>query len=178
MRTRHAPIGGVLAVVAIVLGCSSGSPAASSGAPAGASEAASPANVAASPASQDNPVPPPGFSAVVNMAIGDAQPTELTGGRCENQEAPPELGGGATWALSVGTSGAADYIGIVITVPDVASVPDGEYDRENALATFNRAGAPFNVGDFVITLEAGGTKGSFTGDSRPGNEPIEATFSC
>ena len=177
MSTRHAPIGAVLAIVAVAMGCSTGSPAASNQAPAPASGAASPASVAASPASQDNPVPP-GFSAVVEMAIGDAEPTKLTGGRCENQEAPAELGGGASWALSVGTSGAADYIGIVITVPDVTSVPDGEYDRENALATFNRAGASFNIGDFVITLEAGGTKGAFTGDSRPGNEPIQATFSC
>lgn len=107
----------------------------------------------------------------------------MTGGRCDNNlEMPADFGGGTGWALNLGTPSTSpdgpDYIGILVTVESGASVPDGEYSDGEALATINAGGASFNVGDLVLVLEGGGTRGSFTGRSRPGDEPIRGAFAC
>jgi hypothetical protein len=122
----------------------------------------------------------PTFSGNATVLIEiDGTPHELTGGRCDIQELPADLGGGWVFALNLGTPstapGGPDYIGIVFDISD-GTAPDGRY--EGVLATATVDGFGFNIGDNVVNVRNGGTEGDLTGETRPDNKPVRAAFSC
>jgi hypothetical protein len=169
----------IVACLAIVAACGAQAPGGSRApGPATSGSAGGPTSGSVPGSSPRAGVPVFTGSATVLMEI-DGTAHELTGGRCDLQEYPEDMGGGWAFAINLGTpsfeDGGPDYVGIVVDVADAAA-PDGEYT--DVLATASVDGVGFNIGEAVLTIRDGGTAGSLTGETRPDNKPVRATFSC
>ena len=106
----------------------------------------------------------------------------VTGGDCGVFQYPPDFGGGSAFGLSVGTPsigspGGPDYFGLLAVDLADAAAPDGTYPDVRATASVGGEG--FNIRDVTLTIEGGGTRGSFVGTTAESpTRPIQGTFEC